>query len=66
MVSLAYEMFFLIVCRRRDLVAMTSTVDSSTMSQHAELYTNLLKVLVSQVKTMEQDFFEVSVVWVRI
>jgi len=45
---------------RRDLVAMTSTVDSSLISHYVEVYTNLLKVLASQVMTMEKDFFEVS------
>ena len=45
---------------RRDLVAMTSTVDSSTISNYSDFYNDLLKVLASQVLTMEQDFFEVS------
>lgn len=44
---------------RRDLIAMTSTVDDSMVSKHIELFTNLLKVLEVQVMTMEQDFFEV-------
>lgn len=41
-------------------MAMTSMVDYSTISKYADFYASLLKVLTSQIMTMEQDFFEVS------
>jgi hypothetical protein len=46
---------------RRDLVAMMSTVDPLQISQNIDLYANLFNILASQVTTMEQDFFEVSI-----
>lgn len=56
----AADCLLLLVNRRRDLVAMTSTVDLLAISQHMELFVNLLKVLETQIVTMEKDFFEVS------
>lgn len=46
--------------RRRDLIAMASTVDSQQIAMHVELYSNLLKVLTNHVTAMEPDFFEVG------
>jgi A1 cistron-splicing factor AAR2 len=37
---------------------MTSTIGSSQVAQHVDLYCNLLDVLANQLTAMEQDFFE--------
>lgn len=39
-------------------MAMISTVSSSQVAQHVELYCNLLNVLANQLAAMEQEFFE--------
>jgi A1 cistron-splicing factor AAR2 len=62
-IQLSYTMFLHIQCLAsmehwRDLVAMSSMVDFSTISNYRDFYNNLLAVLASQVMTMEQDFFE--------
>lgn len=46
------------LCHWRDLIAMLSTVSSTAMRKHAELYRNLLPLLAIQMTFMDPDFLD--------